>query len=110
MLFAAAIVVPLVGWRFLRLNGVVAFCSAYVLTRPLGASVADWFGKPASQGDGLGYGDGTVAAVTLTVIAVMVGYLAVRRNDIQRPERDQAEDKTGNGSADRLPTLQRLVE
>jgi uncharacterized membrane-anchored protein len=94
LLFAAAIVLPLVGWRFLRLNGVVAFWAAYLLTRPLGASVADWFGKSAGQGSGLGYGDGTVATVTLALIAVLVGYLAVRRNDVQRPQRGEIEDKS----------------
>jgi hypothetical protein len=34
---------------------------------------------------GLGYGDGVVAAVAAGVIALLVGYVALRRNDIQRP-------------------------
>ena len=72
-LFAAAIVVPLVGWR-LGLDPVVAFWAAYVLTRPLGASFADWAGKPS----GLAIGDGTVTLVLVVAIAGLVGYLAVR--------------------------------
>ena len=85
-IFAVAIAVPAIGWRFFRLNPVVAFWIAYVLTRPLGASTADWLGKPASHGGGLGFGDGTVAAVALAVIAALVAYLTVRRSDVQTPE------------------------
>ena len=83
-IFGAAIAVPAVGWRFFRLNPVVAFWVAYVLTRPLGASFADWLGKPASHGGGLGLGDGPVAGVAALVIAVLVTYLALRRDDVQR--------------------------
>ncbi len=83
--FAVAIAVPALGRRFFRLNPVVAFWTAYVLTRPLGASIADWLGKPASHGGGLGFGDGTVAAVAVVVIAALVAYLSVRRTDVQEP-------------------------
>ena len=83
VIFAVAIAVPAIGWRFFRLNPVVAFWVAYVLTRPLGASIADWLGKPASHGGGLGYGDGTVAAGAAVVIALLVGWLTVRRTDVQ---------------------------
>ena len=85
-IFAVAIAVPAIGWRFFRLDPVLAFWIAYVLTRPLGASIADWLGKPTSHGGGLGFGDGTVAAVALAVIAVLVGYLTVRRTDVQTPD------------------------
>lgn len=83
VLFAGAMLVPLVGWR-LGLNPVGAFWTAYVLTRPLGASFADWFGKPHSFGGGLGDGDGTVSLVLLAVIVVLVAVLAVTRRDVQR--------------------------
>lgn len=85
-IFGVAIAVPAIGWRFFRLNPVVAFWIAYVLTRPLGASFADWLGKPASHGGGLGFGDGTLAAGAVAVIAVLVGYLTVRRTDVQTPD------------------------
>ncbi|MHA3703248.1 COG4705 family protein [Jatrophihabitans sp. YIM 134969] len=77
VLFAAAMLVPLVGFR-LGVNEVVTFWTAYVITRPLGASFADWFGKEHSIGGGLGYGDGPVAGVMLLAIVVLVGYLAVQ--------------------------------
>jgi len=54
--------------------------TAYVVTRPLGASVADWLGKPFLGG--LGLGDGKVAVVLTILIAGFVGYLAISRVDV----------------------------
>jgi uncharacterized membrane-anchored protein len=70
-LFAVAIVVPWVLWRFAGLNSVAAFWGAYVLTRPLGASLADWAGKR----DGLGLGEGTVTVLVLLAVVALVGRL-----------------------------------
>jgi uncharacterized membrane-anchored protein len=83
VIFTVAIVVPAVAWWRFRLGEVAAFWIAYVLTRPLGASFADWFGKPHHIGGGLGYGDGTVTLIALAAIAILVGYVAITRNDIQ---------------------------
>ena len=48
VLFAGLIVIPIIGfWKF-HWNTVLAFWFAYVVTRPLGASFADWLGKPTS--------------------------------------------------------------
>lgn len=82
LLFTAAIAVPLIAWR-LGANPVITFWAAYVLTRPLGASFADWLGKPNHLGGGMGYGDGPVTLIALAVIAALVTYVAVRRTDIQ---------------------------
>jgi uncharacterized membrane-anchored protein len=81
VLFAAAIAVPAVGWRY-GMNPVVAFWSAYVLTRPLGASFADWLGKSHALG-GLGWGDDVVTGVATVVIALLVAYVAVTRHGVQ---------------------------
>ncbi len=86
-LFLGLIAVPFVLWR-LGLNGTAAFWPAYVLTRPLGASFADWLGKDPSKGHGLGYGDGPVSLVALAVIAVLVAYVSVTRSDVQQWESD----------------------
>ncbi len=84
ILFAVAITLPLIAWWRLHLHPVVAFWTAYVLTRPLGASFADWFGKPHTIGNGLGYGDGTVTIVAAVVIVLLVAYLAATGRDVQR--------------------------
>jgi uncharacterized membrane-anchored protein len=80
VLFAILFVLPaLAYWRF-GLNEIVAFWFAYVVTRPLGASVADWLGKPYLGG--LGLGDAKVAPVLTILIIGFVGYLTVSRADI----------------------------
>lgn len=63
-------------------NAVVAFWLAYVLTRPLGASFADWMGKSSAIG-GLGWGDGTVATLLGVLIVAFVAYLALTRIDME---------------------------
>ncbi len=82
VLFAAVMLVPLAGWR-LGVNEVATFWTAYVVTRPLGASFADWFGKEHTLGGGLGYGDGPVAGVMLVAIVVLVGYAALREPKVR---------------------------
>src|SRR5215813_1367358 len=84
VLFAGLILVPAAGYRWGGWNPVLSFWLAYVLTRPLGASVADWLGKPKSL-SGLGLGNGPVSLVLLALIAAFVAYLAVTRRDVQRP-------------------------
>lgn len=84
LLFTAVIVLPALAWWRLNLNGVVAFWAAYVVTRPIGASIVDWLGKPHQQ-TGLGLGDGPVSGLALIAFVALVAYLAVTRNDIQGP-------------------------
>ena len=81
-LFATIIVLPAVGFRWLRWNAVFCFWFAYVVTRPLGASIADGLGKPKPV-SGLGLGDGVVALMFAGVIAGAVAYLAVTKADVQ---------------------------
>ncbi|HWF25658.1 MAG TPA: hypothetical protein VG275_09440 [Solirubrobacteraceae bacterium] len=82
LVFAAVIAVPALGYRRFNWNPIFAFWFAYVATRPLGASIADWMGKPASV-SGLGWGDGRVALVLAAMIFCLVAYLAVTRRDVQ---------------------------
>jgi uncharacterized membrane-anchored protein len=78
VLFAVVMTVPALGqWRF-QVNSVVAFWWAYIVTRPLGASVADWLSKPTKSG-GLAYGDGRVATVLLAFALVLVIAAAIGR-------------------------------
>jgi uncharacterized membrane-anchored protein len=62
-------------------NAVLGFWLAYILTRPLGASFADWMGEPRVKG-GLEWGDGTVSIALFVVIIALVAYLAVTRKDV----------------------------
>jgi uncharacterized membrane-anchored protein len=88
LLFGVLIAIPAVGyWRF-HLNPIMAFWSAYVLTRPFGASVADWLGKSTDSG-GLGLGAGYVSLILLLCIAILVAYLAVTGRDIQQVDRQE---------------------
>ncbi|WP_443058675.1 COG4705 family protein [Streptomyces sp. NBC_00400] len=80
ILFTALIAVPALSRRFFGLNAVAAFWWAYVLTRPLGASFADWMGVSTSRG-GLGWGTGPVTLALIVPIVLLVGYLAVSHKD-----------------------------
>ena len=83
VLFTVFMAVPAVGyWRF-GWNGVFAFWFAYVLTRPLGASYADWFAFPRDAG-GLGVGHGAVAIALTLVIVALVAYVARTRKDVPK--------------------------
>jgi len=80
VIFAIAFVVPAIGYRWLGWNAIVAFWAAYIITRPLGASIADWLGKPSLGG--LGLGDEKVAIVLTACIVLAVGYVTVTRVDV----------------------------
>ena len=84
LLFAVLFVIPAIGYRWFGWDAIAAFWSSYVITRPLGASVADWLGKPFLGG--LGIGDGIVAIALTILIAILVGYLAITRLDVPGEE------------------------
>lgn len=80
VLFGVLILVPLLLWRTRVLDATIAFWASYVLTRPLGASVADWLGKTHHNG-GIGWGDGVVFGLGLLLFGGLVTYLAVTHRD-----------------------------
>ncbi len=84
ILFAIVIMIPALARWQLGLNGIAAFWMSYVLTRPLGASFADYISKPKNI-SGLNFGDGPTAIVFALAVLVMVSYLALARPDIQQP-------------------------
>ena len=87
ILFSVIILIPaLARWQF-GLNGIAAFWLSYIVTRPLGASFADYISKPQNIG-GLNYGDGPTAIVFALAVFVLVCYLALARPDIQKPLED----------------------
>lgn len=85
VLFAILIAIPAIGYLLFGLNEIVAFWFAYVVTRPLGASFADWFGK--STLGGLGLGDTKVSLVLTILIIGFVAYLTVTRKDVSDDQR-----------------------
>ncbi len=102
--FGVVILVPLVAWR-LGLNSVLAFWFAYVLTRPLGASFADYVSKPRNI-SGTGFGDGATAGVAIVAVALLVGYMTLARNDIQSSPRPLAFERDPGATAlEREPAL-----
>jgi len=92
LLFAAVVAVPAIGYFRFGWNPILSFWLAYVATRPLGASFADWMGKPHSAG-GLGWGDGPVAIGLTIAIFCLVAFLAVTRRDVQRAHRHSHADR-----------------
>lgn len=85
LMFTGLICLPALAYWKLGLNSVLAFWIAYVLTRPLGASYADWLGVPHRYG-GVGLGRGVVALILTVVIVGFVAYLAVTRKDVEPDE------------------------
>ncbi|HEX4491155.1 MAG TPA: hypothetical protein VH914_08125 [Acidimicrobiia bacterium] len=83
ILFAAVIAAVALGYRLRRGNAVLTFWIAYVMTRPLGASIADGLAK-SHHDSGLGMGDGVVVLVFGALIVAMVTYLAITKRDVQR--------------------------
>ena len=85
VLFAGLIAIPAIAYRFFGLNEIFSFWFAYILTRPLGASFADWMGKPHRVG-GLAWGDGSVSLGLGLLIVGFVGYLTITRRDVKEDE------------------------
>ena len=80
LLFAAAIALVTFAHRRLRLGAVLAFWIAYVLTRPLGASLGDLLSQTRADG-GLGLGTVGTTALFIGTILVLVTYLTRTRKD-----------------------------
>ena len=80
LLFGACIAAITAAWRYLGLNAILAFWMAYILTRPLGASIGDFLSQPKADG-GLGLGTTTTSVIFLAAIVVVVAYLTVTKQD-----------------------------
>lgn len=94
LLFALAIGAVALAHFTLGLNAVWSFWIAYVLTRPLGASMGDYLSQPTGDG-GLGLGTVVTSVLFLTVILGMVVYLAVTRKDVLETRDGAAAHRAG---------------
>jgi uncharacterized membrane-anchored protein len=81
IVFAVVIAIPAVGYLRFGLNEIFSFWFAYILTRPVGASFADWLAVPHRRG-GLAWGSGTTSSILAALIAGCVGFLAVTHEDV----------------------------
>lgn len=86
VLFTVLFAIPALAYWLFGLNEILAFWLAYILTRPLGASFADWVGRPHSL-SGLGLGTGWVSLVLTILIIGFVVYLTITRKDIKEEQR-----------------------
>ncbi|NRD79969.1 hypothetical protein HPT25_21780 [Bacillus sp. BRMEA1] len=68
------------AWK-MKLDGVLAFWIAYILTRPLGASLGDYLSQPKVNG-GLGLGTTLTSVIFLVAILAIIVFLAVSKIDI----------------------------
>jgi uncharacterized membrane-anchored protein len=81
MMFTAAIAVPAAAYRRRLLPAIPAFWFAYILTRPLGASFADWTAVTADHG-GLNWGAGPVTLALTGAIIAVVTFLTLARKPV----------------------------
>jgi uncharacterized membrane-anchored protein len=79
--FGGLIAIVAVAHLGFKLNAVLAFWIAYVLTRPLGASLGDYLSQP-SDGGGLSLGTAVTSALFLVTILSLVTYLSITRKDV----------------------------
>jgi uncharacterized membrane-anchored protein len=83
LMFIGIFLIPAVLYYIFKVNEIFCFWFAYIITRPLGASFADWTSKAKSIG-GLDYGDGHVAIFLSIVIVILVAYLSISKLDSNR--------------------------
>ena len=76
VMFAVVVSLPALAHRRFGLDAILAFWLAYIVTRPLGASFADWMGVSTARG-GLALGAGPVALTLAVLIAGFVAYMSV---------------------------------
>jgi len=89
VLFGSLIATVYVAWRWFHVNEVLAFWAAYILTRPLGASIGDFLSQPTKDG-GKGLGTTVTSFVFLGLIFTVVVFLTVTKRDQTVPRADPA--------------------
>jgi uncharacterized membrane-anchored protein len=107
-IFAGAIVIVAVLHFGLRMNAILSFWLAYILTRPLGASIGDYLASPTGEG-GLGLGTNLTSIIFLSAILALVVFLAISKRDVIRSGPSAAaRDLAGEGSPAVLVVLNKV--
>ncbi|MBE9020752.1 hypothetical protein IQ272_32425, partial [Chroococcidiopsidales cyanobacterium LEGE 13417] len=78
LVFGTLIAAIAAGYYYLRMNAVLAFWLAYILTRPFGASIGDLLSQPTKNG-GFGWGTTGTSMLFLSIITSLVIYLSLKR-------------------------------
>lgn len=78
LLFAAAIGLIFLAYKYLKMNSILAFWLAYILTRPLGASLGDLLSQPTKDG-GIALGATVTSIIFLATILALVTYLTLHK-------------------------------
>jgi uncharacterized membrane-anchored protein len=94
LLFLAIIAIPAIGYFRFGMNSILAFWFAYVVTRPVGASVADWLSVSSARG-GLALGAGPVSLVLAGLIGGFVYYLAKTGRDTPPDQEGRSHESAG---------------
>jgi uncharacterized membrane-anchored protein len=85
LVITAAMVLILAAHYFTRISATLLFWMAFVLTRPLGATVGDFFSKPLEKG-GLNLGTVGTSATLTAILLVLIGYTLVKqRKPVEQP-------------------------
>lgn len=84
LLFAGIILLVFIAYKYLKLNAILSFWIAYILTRPLGASLGDLLSQSVKDG-GLGIGTTVTSIIFLTTILILVFYLSIEQNKKRNP-------------------------
>jgi uncharacterized membrane-anchored protein len=89
-LFAGAIALVTIAHLRFHMNAILSFWVAYILTRPLGASIGDYLSQPQAE-SGLGLGTTLTSVIFLSTILALVIFLTFTKRDQTPPEIVEAE-------------------
>jgi uncharacterized membrane-anchored protein len=89
LIFGGLIAAVAAGHYLFRMNAVLAFWLAYILTRPLGASIGDEMSQHSHKYGGLGLGTTGTSYIFLSCILALVTYLSVTRRDVTERRQDE---------------------
>jgi len=104
LLFAALIAATSISHLRFGANAILTFWIAYILTRPLGASIGDYLSQPTADG-GLGLGTTVTSIIFLSVILAVVVYLTITKADrIERASVSRASEAS-EPPAQRVPLV-----
>src|SRR5258708_3969758 len=108
LLFGAVIALVFFAHSKLGFNAILAFWIAYILTRPLGASIGDYMSQAKADG-GLALGTTVTSAIFLSAILVVVVYLTLTKLDRIELEIEHPSGIEGNGGARVLVVANRVA-